>query len=301
MVLGAARLVALPTADCSPEGKPWAGAPCFDPVFARLLKTGEASATVVGLFRSTFDGEVVRGTYGYDFTLYDVTRQAAKFNVAKIEIQTSAVRAPKDCFSLPDEDVFYRMDKRDGNLVAQEMQIVVCGGPVKLSYGGYMAQGATIPAKEPPVGQAPPVTGAMWGVTEKRHLIGAQQYLAVKGGNCPKSERLDGNYCAEALLDAFANDPKLSELNVIATEKPVEVGALLPAKDVEQWAVSRKGKGKKAKFEVDERWFPGGGLKALPGCVPSGETVYRVVRSGDHLYAREEVLAQCGAPPAPTR
>ncbi|WKL55909.1 hypothetical protein Q1W73_09350 [Asticcacaulis sp. ZE23SCel15] len=300
MVLGAARLVAQPAAECSAEGKPWVSAPCFDPVFARLRQTGEPSATVVGLFRPALDGEIMRGTYGYDFALFDVTKQGAKFNVAKIDLQTSAVRAPKDCFSLPDEDVFYRMDRRGTVSVAQEMLTVVCGGAPKRTYGGYMAQGASLPAQEPAVGQAPNLSGPLWVTTEKRFLKGERRYLAIKDGDCPKDQRVDGDYCAPAAVAAFAGNAELKELDLIASEHRIEEGAALTDKDIDQWVLKRKGKGPKQKLEADDRWFAHSNLQAIPGCTPIKDTTYRVVRHEESLYVQEEVLAQCGAPPAPS-
>lgn len=281
-VLGATLPVATPSAKCSRAGLLPDGA-CLDPVLAGMKARGATAGLALSAPGTGGGaGAVIAGPFGQAYRLYDVSLAGGGPVFRPVSLPTSSVRVPRDCFSAG-RGIDYRLDLRDGQLVAREVQTVSCGGPVPpIGYGG---------PRRPPIGAGEP--GERWPATATVAVFGAPRQLAAPRPDCPPDAVLRDGVCFAAGIAMLTAEPALKELDVVGAKRPVAPGALLTAKETEQYVLKRKNK---AGFKADKRWFDKSSLSAPPGCGLTSPVDFEV-EPGDRVH--ERALAGCGAPPAP--
>lgn len=294
-VLGAARYLAQPKADCPAQARPIEGGPCFDKVWARLKATGETRARVLGLQRAALSGEIIRGQYGVDFSLYDLFITDGKVSVEALDLPTSAVTVPRNCFALRGEGVTYAYEMRGDQDVAQERQVVACDGGPRQPDGPYAPRGATIPPEPPMVGAMPYVGGETWAATETLVAEGRWRYLAYPDPACAPEAVMRKVYCAQSGINFLKANAGEKELDLIAAKWPVSDGQVLIDKDIEQLVLKRTSKG----FKADKRWFAKSLLTLPADCSGNEPVFFRVRQQNEERFVVEEQLARCGAPPPP--
>ncbi|MFT3997640.1 MAG: hypothetical protein QM667_09550 [Asticcacaulis sp.] len=294
-VLGAARYVAGPKAGCPVAMRTFEGGPCLDTVAARLKATGEKSTRVLGVRHAAAPGEAVRGVYGTDYTLIDVTVAGDALKWRELDLPTSEVRVPRNCFALRGEGVFYTVETRGGQTVAQERQTAICGGGPRQPSGPYMPEGPSIPIDPPAVG-ASVYTGAdAWPRTEILRTEGETRYLTQADAGCAGDYLVRKVYCARTGIDFLRANAAVKELDLIGAKRQVRDGDALADDDIEQLVLKRTSNG----FKADKRWFAKTMLSVPSGCSANGEAIYRVRARDEGLFVAEEAQATCGAPPPP--
>lgn len=280
--LGATLAVATPAAKCPrplllPDGA------CLDRVVAGMKARGASVDRVLTAPGAAGGaGAVISGPLGQAYRLYDVSLAGGGPVVTPVTLPSSSVRVPRVCYAIG-RGVDYRLDMRDGQLAAREVQTVTCGGPVPpIGYGG---------PRRPPIGAGEP--GERWPATATVEVLGAPRQLAAPRPDCPPDAALRDGACFAAGIAVLTAAPNLKELDVIGAKRPVAPGAVLIAKETEQYVLKRKGKGG---FKADKRWFDKSSLSAPPGCGLTSPIDFEV-EPGDRVH--ERALAGCGAPGAP--
>jgi hypothetical protein len=281
-VLGGVLPVATPNAKC-PKALLLPDGACLDQTVAGMKARGATSGRVLTApGAGNGAGTVISGPIGAAYRLYDIALAGGGPVVTPITLPSSSVRAPRACFSTG-RGVDYRLDMRDGQLVARELQTVSCGGPVPpIGYGGPRLS---------PIGPNEP--GERWPATGVVEVLGAPRQLAAPRPDCAPDAVLRDGVCFAAGIAVLASQPALKELDVIGAKRPVAPGAVLTAKETEQYVLKRKAK---AGFKADKRWFDKSSLAAPAGCGLTSPVDFEV-EPGDRVH--ERALAGCGAPPAP--
>lgn len=247
-----------------------------------LTLTGRAVRAVV--FGGPADaGQRIAGVYGRDITLYDVWRDAKGAAAEALELPTSNVQVPHDCYALNGEDVAYGITMRDGAAMAVESQFVSCGGGPREPHGPYRPEGDPIRSEG---GQHP---------TEMLRIAGQRRYLAVPGA-CDPQYSIRTTWCAVPAITWLQSHPDQPELDLIAAHNPVNAGDILGDKDIDQWVLKRKGDNK---FKADGRWFKKSMMTPVESCWASEPIRWYVEDHEDGLYITEKALNRCGAPIAP--
>jgi len=281
-VLGATLPVATPSAKC-PKPLTLPDGACLDRVVAGMKARGATvDRALTGRGVEGGAGAVISGQLGRDFRLYDVSLGAGGPVVTPVDLPSSQVRVPRDCFSIG-RGVDYRLDVRDGQLVAREVQSVSCGGPPPpIGYGG---------PRRPPILAGEP--GERWPATGLVAVRGAPRQLAAPRPDCPPDAALRDGVCFAAGIGVLVAQPGLKELDVIGAKRLTAPGQVLTSKETEQYVLKRKGK---AGFKADKRWFDKSQLSAPAGCGLTTPVDFEV-EPGDRVH--ERAVAGCGAPAAP--
>jgi hypothetical protein len=281
-VLGGVLPVATPSAKCPkplllPDGA------CLDRVAAGMKARGATSGRVfTAPDAEAGAGAVISGPIGQAYRLYDVSLAGGGAVVTPVTLPTSSVRVPRPCFSTG-RGVDYRLDMRDGQLAAREVQTVSCDGPVPpIGYGG--PRRPSILPNEP---------GERWPATGVVAVLGAPRQLAAPRPDCAPDAILRDGVCFAAGIAVLTAQPALKELDVIGAKRSVAPGVVLVAKETEQYVLKRKGK---VGFKADKRWFDKSSLAAPGGCGLTSPVDFEV-EPGDKVH--ERALAGCGAPGAP--
>jgi hypothetical protein len=233
--------------------------------------------------RAVRPGDRISGPYGRDFKLYEAWRDKSGPQLRALELPTSMLSVPRNCYALNGEDVGYGIGVRKGASVAVESQIVVCDGGPRSAQGPYRAQSDVIES------------GSGWHVTEMARLAGQPRYLAAPG-TCDPQFSLRTEWCAEPGIRYLQTHPGEQELDLIAAKGPVKAGDILDAKQIEQWVLKRKGS---SKFKADSRWVNRSMLSPVDGCTAVEPVRWYVESGADGLYIAEKALNRCGAPLAP--
>jgi len=281
-VLGATLPVATPNPKCPkplllPDGA------CLDGAVAGMKARGATVGRVLTSPEARRGaGTVIHGHLGRDYALYDVTLAAGGPVVTPVDLPSSMVRVPRDCFSIGSA-VEYRLDMRDGALAAREVQAVSCGGPPPPP-----GQGGP---RRPPIGPNEP--GERWPATGEVAVLGTPRQLAAPRPDCPPDAALRDGVCFAAGIGVLTAQPGLKELDVIGAKRATAPGQVLVSKETEQYVLKRKGK---AGFKADKRWFDKSHLSAPAGCGLTTPVDFQV-EPGDQV--RERAVAGCGAPAAP--
>lgn len=281
-VLGGVLPVATPNPKCAkplllPDGA------CLDRVAAGMKARGATSGLVLTAPGAGGGaGAVISGPIGQAYRLYEVSLAGGGASFRPVTLPTSSVRVPRACFSTG-RGVDYRLDMRDGQLAARELQTVSCGGPVPpIGYGGPRLS---------PIGPSEP--GERWPATGVVEVLGAARQLAAPRPDCAPDAVLRDGVCFAAGIAVLASQPALKELDVIGAKRAVSPGVVLSAKETEQYVLKRKAK---AGFKADKRWFDKSSLAAPAGCGLTSPVDFEV-EPGDKVH--ERALAGCGAPGAP--
>ncbi len=285
-VLGATLSVAAPNPKCPkplllPDGA------CLDRVVAGMKARGataDRALTAPGVEGGA--GAVISGPIGQAYRLYDVSLAGGAASFRPLTLPTSSVRVPRDCYATG-QGVDYRIDMRDGQLTAREVQTVSCGGAVPpIGYGGPRQS-----RNGPPIGPGEP--GERWPATGVIGISGASRQLAAPRPDCPPDAVLRDGVCFAAGIAVLSAQPGLKELDVIGAKRPVTPGMVLVEKETEQYVLKRKGK---AGFKADKRWFDKSSLATPAGCALTSPVDFEI-EPGERVH--ERALAGCGAPPAP--
>lgn len=283
-VEGAKLPVAMARNGCPVSAQPKGGGPCFDKL---MLKLSAVPVRVLGLYVPARDGDRVSGRYGGDFALFDIRLDGKALVAERLDLPTSAVAVPRDCYALRDEDVGYAIEAdKEAGLVAYESQVVVCGGGPDHPAGPYRPEGTAIASGD----------GPSWHRTESQQAWGQARYLANTGGPCDPQYSLRISWCAEPAVRYLQTHPDLKELDLVAARQPARAGDVLNEKQVDQWVLKRKGD---RKFKADSRWSDKSYLSAEPGCTPVEAVSWHITQQSDGLYVTEGALHACGAPAAP--
>jgi hypothetical protein len=280
-VLGATLPVATSNPKC-PRAAQLPDGACLDQALAGMKARGATGGLVLTAPGAGGGaGTVISGPFGQAYRLYDVSLAGGP-SFRPVTLPTSSVRVPRDCFSTG-RGVDYRLDVRDGQLVAREVQTVSCGGPVPpIGYGG---------PRRPPIGTGEP--GDRWPATATLAVLGASRQLAAPRPDCPLDAALRDGVCFASGIAVLAAAPNLKELDVIGAKRLVVPGAVLTAKETEQYVLKRKAK---VGFKADKRWFDKSSLAAPAGCGLTSPVDFEI-EPGDRVH--ERALAGCGAPGAP--
>lgn len=286
-VLGGVLPVATPNPKCPkilalPDGA------CLDGVVAGMKARGATAGRVLTSPDTRAGaGAVIQGQLGRDYRLYDVTLAGGAPAVTPVDLPSSQVRAPRDCFAIG-RDVEYRLDMREAGLAAREVQTVSCGGPPPPP-----GQGGP---RRPPIGANEP--GERWPATGLVAVLGTPRQLAAPRPDCPPDAALRDGVCFAAGIGVLTAQPGLKELDVIGAKRLTAPGQVLTSKETEQYVLKRKSPsgGRGAGFKADKRWFDRSELKAPAGCGLTTPVDFQV-QPGDQV--RERAVAGCGAPPAP--
>ena len=281
-VLGATLPVATPNPKCPPPAQLPDGA-CLDQALAGMKARGATVGRVLTAPGAEGGaGAVISGPLGQAYRLYDVALAGGGPTVTPVTLPSSQVRVPRDCYAIG-RGVDYRLDMRDGQLAAREFQTVSCGGPPPpIGYGG--------PRRSPPIGANEP--GDRWPATATVAVLGAPRQLAAPRPDCPPDATLRDGVCFAAGIAVLTAQPALKELDVIGAKRPTGPGAVLTAKETEQYVLKRTSKG----FKADKRWFDKSSLAAPAGCGLTSPVDFEI-EPGDKVH--ERALAGCGAPDAP--
>ncbi len=283
-VLGAELSIALPRANCPVKFQPVKDGPCFDKV--KLKPAAQGETRVLALLQTGPGDGPVSGTYGREYQLYDLFPTAEGFQARPLELETSDISVPRDCYALPGEGVTYTIDHRKSGDVAIERQMAVCGGGPHQAHGPYMPEAA--PLMSPPNGG--------WHNTEKLRVQGTLRYLAVPD-TCDAAYSVRVTWCAQPAVSYLITHPDVPELDLIAAHHSVKAGDILTEKDIDQWVMKRKDKPNS--FKADGRWFNKSFLTGVDGCTPIESVGWWVTPQADGLYINERALNRCGAPLAP--
>lgn len=283
-VLGAELQVATPRANCPVKFQPVKNGPCFDTV--KLKPAAQGETRVISPVKPDQGDGWASGLYGRDYQLYNLFPTAEGFQARPLELETSDISVPRDCYALPGEGVTYTIDHRKSGDVAMERQMAVCGGGAHQAHGPYMPEAA--PLMSPPNGG--------WHVTEKLRVQGTIRYLAVPGA-CDEAYSIRVTWCAQPAVSYLITHPDVPELDLIAAHHSVKSGDILTDKDIDQWVLKRKDKPNS--FKADGRWFNKSFLTGVDGCTPVESVGWWVTAQTDGLYINERALNRCGAPLAP--
>jgi hypothetical protein len=281
-VLGGTLPVATPNPKCPRPALLPDGA-CLDRVIAGMKARGATAGLVLTAPGAEGGaGAVISGPIGQAYRLYDVSLAGGGPTVTPVTLPTSSVQVPRVCYGVG-RGVDYRLDMRDGQLVAREFQTVTCGGPAPpIGYGG---------PRRPPIGAGEP--GDRWPATATIAVFGAPRQLAAPRPDCPPEAVLRDGVCFAAGIAVLVSQPALKELDVVGAKRPTGPGAVLTAKETEQYVLKRTSK---AGFKADKRWFDKSSLSAPAGCGLTSPVDFEI-GPGDKV--RERALAGCGAPGAP--
>jgi len=247
------------------------------------LSLSDKPLRVLFVNRPVRAGERLDGPYGRDFRLYDVRRDAKGVDARPVELPTSNIQVPRDCYALGGEEVGYGIIVRNGAPVAVESQIVSCGGGPRDPHGPYRPEGNVIRSE---AGRHP---------TEMLRVAGQRRYLAAPGA-CDPQYSIRTTWCAVPAVQYMQAHPELAELDLVSAKAPVRAGDILGDKDLDQWVLKRKGD---TKFKADGRWFKKSMMTAVDGCWASEPVRWYVEPGPDGLYVTEKALSRCGAPIAP--
>jgi len=263
---------------------PLAKGPCLDG-----LTLSDTPLRMLMPARPVRTGDRVSGAYGRDFTLYDAWRGKSGAQLRALELPTSDISVPRNCFSLNGEAVGYGIGVRNGATVAVESQMVSCDGGPRAPHGPYVPEGDPLRS----------LAGKGWHVTEMLRVAGPPRYLAAPG-KCDPQFSVRTDWCAEPGVRFLQTHPGEKELDLIAAKGPVRAGDVLTGRDLDQWVLKRKGD----KFKADGRWFDKSLLTAVDGCAAVEEVRWYVGQDdgpggGIGLFITEKALNRCGAPPAP--
>ncbi len=268
----------LPVAATRDRCKVSAGDLCTDG-----LPLGDKPRRVLFVNHPVEAGQRLSGPYGRDFRLYDVRRGAKGIEARPVDLATSDVQVPHDCYALNGEDVGYGIIARNGALAAVESQVVACGGGPRDPHGPYQPEGNVIRSE------------AGRHVTEMLRVAGQRRYLAVPG-DCDPQYSIRTTWCAAPAIAYLQGHPDLNEIDLIAAKAPARAGDVLTDKDIEQWVLKRKGD---TKFKADGRWVKKSMMTPVDGCWASEPIRWYVEPGEGGLYITEKALNRCGAPMAP--
>ena len=287
-VEGDRLMIATARDGCPAADQPTGGGPCFDKLLPVLTKT---PARVLGLYAPAQAGNRVAGHYGSDFALFDVHLDGKTLVADRLDLQTSNLTVPDNCFALRGEDVGYVLESENGAPdtapnAAYESQVVICDGGPDRPDGPYRPEGPVIHA----------TAGHAWHRTEMQQVWGQVRYLATTGDSCDEKYSLRTTWCAQPAVSYLQAHPEVKELDLIAARQPVKAGDILTGKQVDQWVLKHKGD---RKFKADSRWVDKSFLTAEAGCTAVESIGWYIQQHPDGLYVSEGALHSCGAPQAP--
>ncbi|ESQ93515.1 hypothetical protein ABAC460_00165 [Asticcacaulis sp. AC460] len=282
-VEGGKLMIAVARDGCPAAWQPAGGGPCFDTLKAKLTAS---PMRVLGLYRAANAGQRIAGRYGSDFALFSASIENGALVAQRLELPTSDVTVPTNCYRLNGEGVGYVITVQNGSNLAYESQIVSCDGGPETPQGPYYPEGDAI---------LPGSTGVHHR-TEELMVWGSVRYLAITGVTCDKVYQLRKTWCARPAVSYLQNNPGEKELDLIAARGPVNAGDWLTEKQVDQWVLKRKGKDG---FKADSRWVNKSFLNGVAGCWSTEAVGWNVGQRGDGLYITEGAHHACGAPKAP--
>lgn len=282
-VEGDKLMIATARSGCPATAQPKGGGPCFDKLMAKLTT---APTRVLGLYRQARAGDRVAGRYGGDFALFDAHMDGKTLVAERVDLQTSDVTVPDNCYALNGEGVGYAVETESGSDVAYESQVVSCDGGPERPQGPYRPEGPAIASGS--------VHG--WHRTEMLKLWGQMRYLATPGTTCDSQYSLRTTWCAQPAVSYLQAHSTVKELDLIAARQPTRAGDVLSGQQVDQWVLKRKSSGK---FKADSRWVDKSMLNGEAGCSAVESTGWHVSQESSGLFITEGALNSCGAPLAP--
>lgn len=291
-ILGSPLIVATPDARCPAAAVLEAGGPCFDRVIAFMRARALTTMRAVATSGPVQAGQQLNLAQG-GVRLYDVVSDSGVFRAVPSPLARSSIRVPGDCYALPGEDIRYQVVARDNETVAQEYQIVVCGGAAQ-GNPPYQPQG-TIPASPPAIGAEPQMPGQTYQPTGYVVARGTPREVAYVDAACDPAAIVRDGMCYAGPLTLMAADPRANDIDVIGVRRPIRAGERLTRADTQQTVLKRRRDG----FRADRRLLPRFTLTSPEGCRQSEEVAFDVVQGDGRLMVVETSTALCGAPGAP--
>ncbi|EGF92837.1 hypothetical protein ABI_12750 [Asticcacaulis biprosthecium C19] len=286
-VEGEKLMIAVARDGCPAAWQPAGGGPCFDTLKAKLTAN---PVRVLGLYKAPEPRQRIAGRYGSDFSLFTARIEGGALVAQRLDLPTSDVTVPRNCYRLNGEGVGYVIAAENGmpnsTLVAYESQIVSCDGGPETPQGPYYPEG------EPML----PGSAGVHHRTEELQVWGTTRYLAITGVSCDKIYQLRKTWCARPAVSYLQANPGVKEVDLIAARAPVNAGDWLSEKQIDQWVLKRKGKDG---FKADSRWVNKSFLNGVAGCWATQAVSWNVSQQGDGLYITEGAHHACGAPKAP--
>ena len=230
-------------------------------------------------------GVRLSGQINRDFQLYDLSMGDAGLSAKRRELATSDIKVPRDCFAIKDEPVGYEITNLNGQVRAEESQIVVCGGGTEQRKGPYRVEGVAMPSD--PAG---------WPRSETTYVSGTARYLAVPDAACPAEFRVKETHCAKSGITYLLNNPSLEEVDLIASKGAITGTEVLEDAQTMQWVLKRRSSG----FKADSRWIMKSTFSSIDGCDSIQGLKWHVSSVTDGYQITEKVLSRCGARMAPT-
>lgn len=293
-ILGTPRLYAKPATAC-PDAYEIAGYnACFKQAATFAKANGINQAIVIAVDYVPQKGQPIDGAWGRDYFPLWVDFTQNPMAATALELPTSEVRVPVGCYALKGESVVYWIEARDGIEIAQESQIVSCGGGPRTPNGPYEPQGPAIPQTVTAINTAPIMSSNTYVPTGKVLAEGVPRLLAWPDSACAKENLVRETLCA-AYAIAKLSESGDKEVDMIGAKSPVQEEQVLQADDVDQLVLKKRSKG----FKADKRWFKKSYLNTVSGCKAITDTFYRVKSKDGGLWAVEQAVNACGAPPAP--
>ncbi|ESQ75987.1 hypothetical protein ABAC402_05960 [Asticcacaulis sp. AC402] len=287
-VEGEKLMIAVARDGCPAAWQPAGGGPCFETLKSKLTAN---PIRVLGLYTAPEPRQRIAGRYGSDFSLFTARIENGALVAQRLDLPTSDVTVPRNCYRLNGEGVGYVIAAENGVNVAYESQIASCDG------GPETAQGPYYPEGEPIL----PGSAGVHHRTEELQVSGSVRYLAVTGTTCDKAYQLRKTWCAQPAITYLQNAPGEKEVDLIAARMPVKTGDVLSEKQVDQWVLKRKGRDG---FKADSRWIDKSFLSGPSGCWATQSIGWYVSEQktgqpGDGQYITERAHHICGAPLAP--
>lgn len=292
-VLGAPLIVATPDARCPAAAVLEQGGPCFDRVIAFMRARALTTMRSVATSGPVQAGQQLSLAQG-GVRLYDVVSDSGVFRAVPAPLARSSIRVPRDCYALPNEDIRYQVVSRDGETVAQEFQIVTCGGPAP-GNAPYQPQGGTIPASAPAIGAEPQMPGQTYQPTGYVVARGTPREVAYVDPACDPAAVVRDGMCYAGPLTLMAANARADDIDVIGVRRAIRVGERIARTEIQQTVLKRRRDG----FRADRRLLARYTLAAPEGCRQSDEVQFEVVQGEGRLMVVETSTALCGAPGAP--
>ncbi|WP_395646872.1 hypothetical protein [Terricaulis sp.] len=284
IVFGEAMLVAEQQARCARQQDMLQPGICFTNALQAMRTAGLSQAPVIAIPFGQADGPV-------SGAVFDVSLAGAAATAAARSMTVTTVVLPRSCATLAGEAPRFVLENRGGLRVAQEQQLVVCGGAAPPG-PPYQITQTPIPAAAPTPGARPAISGPTWPPAGTKVISGTSMPLASIVADCPPEAVLRDEMCfAHAVAQLNAN-PNLEQVVMLGVPAPASAGQFLA--DTAQYEIRRR----RDRFNVHRRIFERSLLNAEDGCAPTGPMRFLVASAESGLSATPQLEERCGPPEA---
>ncbi|MBL8538586.1 MAG: hypothetical protein JNM59_14360 [Hyphomonadaceae bacterium] len=285
IIFGDAMLVAEQQARCARTQDMLQPGICFTGALQAMRNAGLSQAPVIAIPVGHADGPI-------SGAVFDVSLAGAAPTATARSMANTSVALPRSCATLAGEPPHFMLESRGGLRVAQEQQLVVCGGAAPPGPSYRITQGP-IPAAAPTPGARPAISGPTWPPAGTKVMSGASMPLASIVADCPPEAVLRDGMCFAQAIAQLNASPNLERAVMLGVTAPATAGQTFP--DTAQYEIRRRRNG----FGVHRRIFERSLLSAEDGCAPTGPVRFVVGSSDAGLSAAPQLEVRCGPPEAP--